>query len=89
MKKQAGQDFSELIEEAHEIPEVNHYLNSFSVLIGDLVLARRIQLAWSQTTLAKKAGTIQSRISQIESGDSNDQLKTLDKSAKGTGIDRS
>jgi transcriptional regulator with XRE-family HTH domain len=86
MKKQAGQDFNELMDESLESPEVNHYLKSFSVLIGDLVLARRVQLAWSQSILAEKAGTIQTRISQIESGDSNVQSNTLDKVLKALGL---
>lgn len=72
-------DFTELEEKALEIPEVKEYLESFSVVIGDLVLARRLQLGYTQSELAKLAGTTQARISLIEAGDEGVTLKTLDR----------
>lgn len=63
-----GKDFEALKKSAREIPEVQEYLDSFSVTIGNLVLARRIQLRLSQTKLAEMANTTQARISKIEAG---------------------
>ncbi|WP_052452937.1 helix-turn-helix domain-containing protein [Paenibacillus polymyxa] len=69
--KGLGSDFENLKQAAREIPEVAEYLDSFSVTIGDMVLARRIQLGYTQSLLANLAQTTQARISQIESGNGN------------------
>lgn len=79
MDKKLGQDFNELLDEAHSIPEVREYLNSLSVIIGDIVLSRRIQLNLSQQELAEKARTTQARISQIESAKGNVRQVVLDR----------
>jgi len=84
--KKPGQDFAEFLDDVNRIPEVKEYLNSFSVIIGDLVMARRIQLGWSQQQLAKAAGTTQSRISLIESGDAGIKLGTMDKVFRALGL---
>lgn len=85
-KKRLGQDFSDFFEDVKQVPEVREYLNSFSVIIGDLVLARRIQLGWSQQQLADASGTTQARISHIEAGDSGVKLGTMDKVFKALGL---
>jgi len=69
--KELGSDFASLKQAAREIPEVAEYLDSFSVTVGNMVLARRLQLGYSQSILAKIAETTQARISQIESGNGN------------------
>lgn len=74
-----GSDFANLKQEAREIPEVAEYLDSFSVTIGNMVLARRLQLGYTQALLAELADTTQARISQIESGNGNVTSTVLNK----------
>lgn len=77
MNRRLGQDFDELKQSAREIPEVAEYLDSFSVAIGNLVFARRMQLGLSQMELARLARTTQATISRIESGDEGVKTGTL------------
>ncbi|WP_342437954.1 helix-turn-helix domain-containing protein [Paenibacillus sp. FSL L8-0436] len=79
MTKHLGQDFEELLAEAREIPEVREYLDSFSVIIGDMVYARRMQLNLSQQELANRAETTQKRISLIEAAKGNVGQDVLDR----------
>lgn len=74
-----GKDFEELKLKAREIPEVKEYLESFGVIIGNIVLARRINMNLTQAELAKLAGTTQARISQIESAVGNIRQDVLDR----------
>jgi ribosome-binding protein aMBF1 (putative translation factor) len=74
-----GQSFKELKQKAREISEVEEYLNSYSVVIGNIVFARRIQLGYSQKQLADKAKTTQHRISTIESGQGNATMDVMDR----------
>lgn len=85
-KKRFRSDFQDFMEEVKDIPEVKEYLNSFPVIIGDLVMARRIHLGWSQRQLAEAAGTNQARISQIESGYEGVKMGTIDKVFKALGL---
>lgn len=71
MTKRLGQDFKALMEQAKEVPGVSEYLNSYSVVIGDIVYARRMQLNLTQQQLAEKAKTTQRQISLIESAKGN------------------
>lgn len=71
MSKRLGQDFKALMEQAKEVPGVSEYLNSYSVVIGDIVYARRMQLNMTQQQLADKAQTTQKQISLIESAKGN------------------
>jgi len=77
-KNKLGLDFKELEKKAMEIPEVKEYLQKFSVIIADLILARRMQLGLTQKELAKQAKTTQATISRIESGDDGVKSGTLD-----------
>ncbi|OPH53389.1 hypothetical protein BC351_05865 [Paenibacillus ferrarius] len=86
MTKKLGQDYADFLKEAKEIPEVREYLNSFSVIIGDLVMARRIQLGWSQKELAEAAGTTQPRISQIEAAYDGVKMGTINKVFRALGL---
>lgn len=86
MTKKLGQDFAEFMEEANQIPEVKEYLTSFSVVVGDLVLARRQQLGWTQKQLAERAETTQSRISQIEAASEGVKMGTINKVFKALGL---
>lgn len=86
MSKKPGQDYKDFFEKAGKIPEVKEYLNSFSVIIGDLVLARRLQLGWTQQELANRAETTQARISLIEAGDEGVKMKTVDKVFRALGL---
>lgn len=79
MTKQLGDDFKALKQEAMAIPEVRDYLQSFSVIIGNIVYARRMQLNLSQSELAERADTIQSRISLIEKANGNVSQDVLDR----------
>ncbi|MBT2293119.1 helix-turn-helix domain-containing protein [Paenibacillus albidus] len=79
MTKRLGQDFEELLAEAREIPEVREYLDSFSVIVGDMVYARRMQLNLSQQELANRAETTQKRISLIEAAKGNVGQDVLDR----------
>jgi predicted transcriptional regulator len=74
-----GQSFKELKQKAREIPEVKEYLDSYSVVIGNIVFARRIQLGYTQTKLAEIAKTTQRRISEIESGQGNVTMDVMDR----------
>jgi len=76
-KNRLGKDFRELEKKAEKIPEVNEYLQKFSVIIGDLILARRLQLGLTQKKLAQLAGTTQATISRIEAGDEGGKAGTL------------
>lgn len=84
--RKLGQDFAEFFEGVNRIPEVKEYLCSFSVIVGDLVMARRMQMGWSQKQLADAAGTTQPRISLIEAGDVGIKLRTLDKVFRALGL---
>lgn len=86
MSKKLGQDYMQLMDDIKQIPEVKEYLSSFSVIVGDLVIARRMQLNWTQTELAKEAQTTQARISQIESGYEGVKIGTIDKVFKALGL---
>jgi len=81
-------DLQEFMKEVHDLPQIHEYLNSFPVIIGDLVMARRIQLGWTQRQLAKAAGTNQARISQIEAGHEGVKIGTIDKVFKALGLKR-
>ncbi|GAA3411470.1 helix-turn-helix domain-containing protein [Paenibacillus hodogayensis] len=74
-----GQSFKELKEKAREIPEVKEYLNSYSVVIGNIVFARRAHLGYTQKQLADMAKTTQHRISEIESGTGNVTMEVMDR----------
>lgn len=90
MMKKLGQDFEELIQEAKSIPEVREYLDSFSVVIGNIVFARRVQLNLSQAELAALAKTTQKRISLIEAATGNvtqDIIDRVFRVLKITGVD--
>lgn len=78
MTKPLGQNYKDFMKKAREIPEVQDYLESFSVSIGNMVFARRMQLNLTQQQLADLAGTTQKRISLIESASGNVEQKTLD-----------
>jgi DNA-binding XRE family transcriptional regulator len=79
MVRELGQDFEALLQEAKAIPEVNEYLNSFSVVIGDIVYARRMQMNLTQQQLAELAGTTQKQISLIESAKGNVGQEIMDR----------
>jgi ribosome-binding protein aMBF1 (putative translation factor) len=50
--------------------------------IAAMIIEKRIQEGLTQSELAKKAGTKQSAISRLESGDSNPSISFLSKIAK-------
>ncbi|BFH18193.1 hypothetical protein J6TS7_29390 [Paenibacillus dendritiformis] len=79
MVKKVGQDFENLMQEARQIPEVRDYLDSFSVVIGNIVYARRMQMNLSQAELAQLARTTQKRISLIECASGNVGQDVLDR----------
>lgn len=78
MTKPLGQNYKDFMDKAREISEVQEYLESFSVSIGNMVFARRMQLNLTQQQLADLAGTTQKRISLIETASGNVEQKTLD-----------
>lgn len=86
MNKRLGQEFEELMREARENPEVREYLDSFSVIIGNIVYARRMQMNLSQQELARQANTTQKRISLIESATGNVGQDVLDRVFKVLGL---
>ncbi|WP_167670250.1 helix-turn-helix domain-containing protein [Paenibacillus tianmuensis] len=86
MTKKLGQDYADFLKDAEEIPEVREYLNSFSVIIGDLVMSRRLQLGWSQKELANAARTTQARISQIEAAHEGIKMETINKVFRALGL---
>jgi DNA-binding Xre family transcriptional regulator len=85
-EKVIGQDFRDLLSRAREIPEVKEQLNSFSMAIANLVLARRLQLKLTQKELANSANSTQATISRIESGDAGVKLDTLNSIFKTLGL---
>ncbi|MFB5761553.1 helix-turn-helix domain-containing protein [Paenibacillus medicaginis] len=86
MSKLPGQDFEDFMKEARQDPEISAYLDSFSVAVGNAVLARRTALGWTQRKLAEQAGTTQARISQIEAGFEGVKMETLNKVFKALGL---
>ncbi|MEB8638242.1 helix-turn-helix domain-containing protein [Bacillus cereus] len=83
-----GKSFQELKQRARSIPEVKEYLNSYSVVIGNIVFARRMQLGYTQQQLAEFAGTKQGRISEIESGEGNVTMDVMNRVFKALGLQR-
>lgn len=77
--RKLGQDFADLKKEVRKIPEMADYLDSYSVAIGNLVFARRMQLGLSQSELAKLSNTSQAQISKIEAGDDSITAKVLNR----------
>lgn len=78
-KRTLGQDFADFKKAVRQIPEVADYLNSFSVVIGNLVFARRMQLGLSQQLLSEMAETTQATISRVEAGDDGVKSGTLNR----------
>lgn len=74
-----GQTFKELKQKARDIPEVKEYLNSYSLVIGNIVFSRRVELSYTQKQLAGMASTTQHRISEIESGQGNVTMEIMDR----------
>jgi ribosome-binding protein aMBF1 (putative translation factor) len=85
MKDRKG-DFEQWVDRAMQIPGVKDYVNSFSVIIGDLVRSRRLQLGWTHQELANRAGTTQARISIIEAGEEDVKMHTVDKVMRALGL---
>ncbi|QYR21012.1 helix-turn-helix transcriptional regulator [Paenibacillus sp. sptzw28] len=54
-------------------------INSFTIMIGSMVFARRVELRLTQQQLAEMAGTNQAHISKIEAGDDSVTGKVLNK----------
>lgn len=86
MTRKPGQDYLEFVAATDALPEVREYLKSFSVIVGDLVLARRLQLGWTQQELATRSHTTQARISKIEAGDDGVKTGTLGKVFEALGL---
>lgn len=86
--KFVGKSFQELKQRAREIPEVREYLDSYSVVIGNIVFARRMQLGYTQKELADLIGTKQGRISEIETGDGNVTMDVMNRVFKVLGLQR-
>ena len=55
--------------------------------LADDVLELRLEKGWSQSELARRAGTKQANISRIESGLANPTVKSLQKLAKAFGTE--
>lgn len=83
-----GKDFKAFMEDARRDPEIAAYLDSFAVMIGNVVLTRRVDLGWTQQNLARQAGTTQARISQIEAGFEDVKMETLNKVFMALGLTR-
>lgn len=79
MTRKSGDDFKDFKQSARTIPSVAEYLDSFSVAVGNLVFARRLQMGLTQQELADRTdGVTQATISRIEAG-GDVKTKTLDK----------
>ncbi|MCD9020204.1 helix-turn-helix domain-containing protein [Cohnella silvisoli] len=76
-ERKLGQDFADLKAEVRKLPGMGDYLDSYSVVIGNLVFARRMQMGYTQTKLAELSGTNQAHISRIEAGDESITAKVL------------
>jgi transcriptional regulator with XRE-family HTH domain len=79
--------FEELRKKALNKPEIHEYVNSLQVIMGDLVLAKRLHSGWTQAQLATRAGVQQKTISRIEAGDPGVKIGTLDKVMQSLGLD--
>jgi transcriptional regulator with XRE-family HTH domain len=55
--------------------------------VGDAVLILRLEKGWSQTELARRAGTRQASISQLESALGNPSIRFLQKVAEALGVE--
>ncbi len=54
--------------------------------IARLVLSARAGRAWSQAELARRAGTTQARVSDVENAIGNPRLETLERVAEALGL---
>ncbi|RAU97946.1 helix-turn-helix domain-containing protein [Paenibacillus sp. YN15] len=82
-----GQSFKDLKKRARQIPEVKDYLDSYSVVIGNIIFVRRMKLKLTQQELAELAGTKQSKISEIESGEANVTMEIMNRVFKALGLE--
>jgi transcriptional regulator with XRE-family HTH domain len=78
-ERKLGQDFADLKAEVRVISGMSDYLDSYSVVIGNLVFARRMQMGYSQSQLAELSGTNQAHISLIEAGADSITAKVLNR----------
>jgi transcriptional regulator with XRE-family HTH domain len=82
-------DLYEYVEKARQDPEyrqAERELRPYLDIAND-VLALRLERGWSQTELARRAGTKQANVSRIESGVANPTVKTLQKLAEALGTE--
>jgi len=77
--RKLGQDFADLKQEVRQLPGMAEYLDSYSVVVGNMVFARRMQMGLSQSKLAELAETTQARISEIEAGADSVTSKVLNR----------
>jgi DNA-binding XRE family transcriptional regulator len=77
--KKPRQDFLDLKAKVRTISGMSDYLDSYSVVIGNLVFARRMQLGYTQSQLAELSGTNQAHISLIEAGADSITAKVLNR----------
>lgn len=75
----------ELQQYLDQIPEINEFMESFTIQMRNAILDRRIQLGWSQGELAKRVKQVtgrpitQTTISRIEGGSPGITSETYDK----------
>ncbi len=80
------EEYKKILVQDKEFQTVSHELRPILDL-ADNILRLRLQRGWSQAELAKRAGTKQSNISRLESGQANPTYKLLKKIADAFGED--
>ena len=81
-----GKSFLDLKNRARSIPEVKDYLESYSMVIGNIIFSRRMKLNFTQQQLAELAITKQATISNIEAGVGNVTMETMNRIFKVLGL---
>jgi transcriptional regulator with XRE-family HTH domain len=69
-------DYRKKLKNKAEFQETIEQLN-YRFTLGDAVLEARLKKSWSQTELARRAGTKQANISRIEAGMGNPTLDLI------------
>jgi transcriptional regulator with XRE-family HTH domain len=92
MRKISDVDHDELMKELDEVPGVKEFVESFPVRIAQQIIARRMDLRWTQEKLAKQVTILtgkpmtQKTISRVEGGSPGIKAETYDKILRALGM---
>jgi hypothetical protein len=85
-------DHDELMKELEEVPGVKEHMESFQVRMAHAIMARRMDLRWTQEQLAEQVTRLtgepmtQKTISRLEGGSPGIKAETYDKILRALGM---